>query len=225
MPAAPGRRSAPPSQPVAAAADWPHRRIMYRGLGIRQLRLLARIKVAQVAAMLLGTVPCAYLYATGDLGGPVMVRAWMATGATTLLLLALGQGTRRYVGELAWRPSRGTLVFGTLDFWGNRHNREVPIDAVEPPLAHLSDPMAAAICRRALIPLRIAPSAVPGSAADSVRAAGGPLAIAAPTLMPPPARATAADGILGQLPIRPTSRSRRLSRHSARRRRARGVDG
>eukprot|EP00128_Syssomonas_multiformis_P006362 Colp12_sorted_trinity150504_noHs@9498 len=108
--------------------------VIYRGVGMRQLRFFSRFKVIHLCLTALLTGPICYDVFNGNTPSDVAVFALTAVLGSGVMLTAFSFYVRRLAGEIAFVPSKNELVFGTLTFWGNRNNTAVPLADIVPPL-------------------------------------------------------------------------------------------
>lgn len=133
-------------------------RIIYRGAFMRPLRLLVRMKIAQLG----GAAALCWPVASFVLGDPLPAGALALSGAVVMgcgaASYALFFYGRRYVGELSLVDDGGAtsavfLRISTLSFWGARVDQLVDLKRMVPPMEGLTPPIALAYAKSSLFPL------------------------------------------------------------------------
>ncbi|WIA39188.1 hypothetical protein OEZ86_005313 [Tetradesmus obliquus] len=128
----------PTQQAAAAAADRPYPKIsgrpvqkIYRGKWIIPVRFLVRGKIFQ----LLGGGGIAFVIGSATMSGAGWGDMLALTGLAGGMVAGsycLWYYSRRYVGEMSLLlPERRHVRFSVLDFWGNREDNDVPLDAIQ----------------------------------------------------------------------------------------------
>ena len=114
---------------------------IYHFAYIRHLRMLLRFKVLQLGLGVSLFLPAMTVYESGGaLTGSEVGLLAAVVGGTVAAGGSLSWYCQRLVGELSWRPDERVLRVSTLNVWGHRENRDVPL---------------------ALLPELVAPSFVP----------------------------------------------------------------
>ncbi|WIA18890.1 hypothetical protein OEZ85_003562 [Tetradesmus obliquus] len=127
-----------PTQQAAAAADRPYPKIsdgpvqkIYRGKWIIPVRFLVRGKIFQ----LLGGGGIAFVIGSATMSGAGWGDMLALTGLAGGMVAGsycLWYYSRRYVGEMSLLlPERRHVRFSVLDFWGNREDNDVPLEAIQ----------------------------------------------------------------------------------------------
>lgn len=127
--------------------------VLYRGPLLQPLRLLLRMKVAQLGTAAGAAIPIGLLASGESLslletGGLAALVA--GSGAASAALYYYG---RRYVGELALVGD--SVRISSFDFWGHRLDMVVPRADVVPPLEGLSAAEFAVAASAPLLPLPV----------------------------------------------------------------------
>ncbi|KAI7835763.1 hypothetical protein COHA_010341 [Chlorella ohadii] len=127
---------------------------------MRLFRLLVRLKVFQLAGIAALAVPINTFLATGDVESTQVVMATGLVVGAGVASTTLWYYSRRYLGELSLLPSGVAgqpprLRLSVLDFWGNREDNDVALQALVPPLAQLPEAAQRAAAMEPLLPLDV----------------------------------------------------------------------
>ncbi|GMH39576.1 hypothetical protein BSKO_07474 [Bryopsis sp. KO-2023] len=144
------------STPSDTEPEGENRLVIYKGRWMVPLYVLVRLKVFQLVAFGSLAIPLNTFFVQGS----VEPMIWGIT-----LAIVFGAGTastalwfysRRYIGELALLGKhRDRVQISVMDFWGNREENDVPLEAIVPPLRGLSPTALSVIAQHAFIPLDV----------------------------------------------------------------------
>ncbi|GJP29834.1 hypothetical protein CLOM_g19927 [Closterium sp. NIES-68] len=155
--------------------------VVYRGRWMRLLRLMVRLKVAQLVGVASLAVPIAAWTQGASLSLGTSLAVGAVVGGAGAASACLWFYSSRYVGEMALvRKAAGGhaaagggggdagggggggvdgeqwhVCISTLDFWGNRENLTLPLSAIAPPLKGLSQHHLRAIAQQSFVPLDV----------------------------------------------------------------------
>lgn len=122
---APNQASKPPP-PLPPLTQPPEP--IYHFAYIRHLRMLLRFKVLQLGMGVSLVLPAMTVYESGGaLTGSQVGLLAAVVGGTVAAGGSLSWYCQRLVGELSWRPDARALRVSTLNVWGHRENRDVPL--------------------------------------------------------------------------------------------------
>ena len=111
-------------------------RVLYHFHYVRHLRQLLRMKVLQLGAGVGVLVPVVSVLGSGGAlsGGEVGLMGGIVAG-TVAVGASMSWYCERFVGEICWLPAARALRVSTLNVWGNRTDRDIPLAQLAPLLA------------------------------------------------------------------------------------------
>ncbi|KAF5835405.1 hypothetical protein DUNSADRAFT_7440 [Dunaliella salina] len=131
--------------------------VLYRGRGMLPFRFLVRAKVFQLLGFMTSAVMLTTVAGTQQALSPTDI----AVGTSVIVgcivtSYCLWFYSGRYVGELSLLlPSKRVARFSVLDFWGNREDNDIPIEAIDPPFYNRNVAEVKSIVSQRLMPITV----------------------------------------------------------------------
>lgn len=107
-------------------------RLIYRSPWVLPARMLLRMKVAQVGAMVGMGAPAFIALRGAELGASECVLLGSTFAGSLVLASSLAYISERFVGEIRLREAERSVVLSTLTVWGGRIDHVYPLAAVMP---------------------------------------------------------------------------------------------